>query len=224
MSGHPLDSPVWNALGQIHERYGIDYGDARFYKMPFATFGAIEDENIGHMSLIEYAKVTNPLIIVGILPASLPNNWKVLNAAHCAQMICDELLPYEVIEEIVSLDHSHKDELFALIDLVQPGYFFSETQSLGQYFGIFKDGKLVAAAGERLKLHQYTEVSGVVTHPDYTKQGYATQLVHHVTNHILLEGKLPFLHVLETNSKAIAIYHKLGYHTRRQMIWYKLGI
>jgi hypothetical protein len=34
---------------------------------------------------------------------------------------------------------------------------------LGDYYGIFKDNKLVAVTGERMKVNAFTEVSAIVT-------------------------------------------------------------
>jgi GNAT superfamily N-acetyltransferase len=221
-----LDNPVWYALEQTHAQHVVDYGNIRFYRYPYASFGAIQYQDDINKNILDYALTVLPVIIVGQLPSLLPASWHVIKAAHCAQMICTDLIINEVSEnndEIIALDQSHRQALYDLIDLVQPGYFFEKTQELGQYFGIFKNDKLVAATGERLKLNNYTEISGVVTHPQYTKRGYATQLVAHTTAHVLSQNKTCFLHVLATNNTAISIYQKLGYSIRREMIWHVCG-
>ena len=100
---------------------------------------------------------------------------------------------------------------------MQPGYFRSRTSELGDYFGIYKDSKLVAVTGERMKMNDYTEVSAVVTHPDHTGMGYAKQLIVHTTGRIFDQNKIPYLHVAETNVPAIALYEKLGFRTRRKI-------
>lgn len=88
---------------------------------------------------------------------------------------------------------------------------------MGAYFGIFNNGKLVAVTGERMKMQDATEISAVVTHPDYSGRGYAKQLVAFVAHKIQMEHKLPFLHVAETNIPAIGLYEKLGFEHRIKM-------
>jgi ribosomal protein S18 acetylase RimI-like enzyme len=131
----------------------------------------------------------------------------------------------EITEHVVELQTiNHKNDLFNLVNLVQPGYFKSKTSFMGSYFGIFKDGQLVAVTGERMKMNVYTEVSAVVTHPGYTGRGFAKQLIAHTTNKIFSENKLPYLHVAETNTGAIKLYEKLGFYTRRKISLWNLVV
>ena len=83
---------------------------------------------------------------------------------------------------------------------------------------------MVAVAGERMKMNGFTEVSAVVTHPEYTGKGYAKHLVAHTVNEIFKQGKIPILHVLQTNISAISLYQKLGFMIRNTMDFWKIGI
>jgi predicted GNAT family acetyltransferase len=85
---------------------------------------------------------------------------------------------------------------------------------LGYYVGIRAGGKLVAMAGERMKVPGYTEVSAVCTHPDYLGKGYAAALMTEVMRSIRERGEKPFLHVRSDNARAIAIYERLGFSKR----------
>jgi predicted GNAT family acetyltransferase len=78
----------------------------------------------------------------------------------------------------------------------------------------------VAMTGQRLHPQQYTEVSAVCTHPDHLGNGYASALVQHQVQLILQQGKTPFLHVREDNSRAIALYERLGFSISRNMNFY----
>ncbi len=75
--------------------------------------------------------------------------------------------------------------MMALTALTKPGPFGKRTHELGTYLGIRRDGKLVAMAGERLKIPGYTEVSAVCTHPEHTGHGYARILMAEVMRRIL---------------------------------------
>ena len=47
-----------------------------------------------------------------------------------------------------------QQDLFALVNEVQPGYFREQTAALGNYYGIHDRGKLVACCGERMKMEK----------------------------------------------------------------------
>ena len=122
----------------------------------------------------------------------------------------------------MKLTEENADELFQLVNLVQPGYFKKKTASLGNYFGIFKKNMLVAVTGERMQMDNYIEVSAVVTHPDHTGKGYAKQLVAHTANNIFAQQKIPYLHVSAANTGAIQLYEKLGFKLRRKISFWNI--
>ena len=128
----------------------------------------------------------------------------------------------ETKESITELTFEHEDQLFHLVNLVQPGYFKRKTSLLGTYFGIFKEGQLVAVTGERMKMNDFIEVSAIVTHPDHTGNGYARQLIAKAVNNIIDQDKTPYLHVVESNLSAIRLYEKLGFYTRRKISFWHI--
>ena len=93
---------------------------------------------------------------------------------------------------------------------------------MGDYFGIFKKGQLVAVTGERMRMFDYTEISAVVTRPGFMGRGFAKQLVAHTVNKNYVENKTPYLHVVESNVGAINLYLKLGFEIRRKISFWKL--
>ena len=98
------------------------------------------------------------------------------------------------MENIIELHtEAQRDQLFKLVNLVQPGYFKEKTADLGNYYGIYKNDQLVAATGERMKMDGYTELSAIVTHPDHTGKGYAKQLIAYASKQIFNESKIPYL-------------------------------
>ncbi len=117
-------------------------------------------------------------------------------------------------QEIVELTAAHATEMIELTALTKPGPFDKRTHELGRYIGIFREGKLVAMAGERLKVPGYTEVSAVCTHPEHTGHGYARLLMNDVMQGIRQRGEIPFLHVREGNARAIELYERLGFRRR----------
>jgi predicted GNAT family acetyltransferase len=216
-----LDNPVWNSLSESQQSYAIAYNNIKFYHPDYCPFGGfIAIENTA-TPIAEYAKIVDNFFIVGEKP-TIPNTLKLNKELICLQMIITDKIDLKIEEHIVELGEDHIEELFQLVTLVQPGYFKKKTALLGRYYGIFKNNELIAATGERMKMNQFTEVSAVVTHPDYTGQGYAKQLVAHTVNTIFNENKNPYLHVAETNIGAIALYEKLGFTTRRKISFWNL--
>lgn len=212
-----LDNPVWHSLQETHKAFSVDFGGICFYRPAYCPFGGfIHDDNL-EQKLNHYAALNPNFFIVGKYPkhdASLVLDKELV----CNQMILENPIEIKASKnDDIITELTNKTELFNLVNDVQPGYFRSETAELGSYFGIYKKGSLIAVTGERMKMDAYTEVSAVVTHPDHTGLGYAKRLVTYVANKIFSENKVPYLHVAETNSPAIALYEKLGFRTRRKI-------
>jgi predicted GNAT family acetyltransferase len=121
----------------------------------------------------------------------------------------------KIIAEIDELGIQDSSEMIELTSLTKPGPFGTRTHELGNYLGIRREGKLVAMAGERLKVPGYTEVSAVCTHPDHTGNGYARVLMMEIVRRIRDRGETPFLHVRGDNARAIDLYKLLGFHERK---------
>jgi ribosomal protein S18 acetylase RimI-like enzyme len=105
---------------------------------------------------------------------------------------------------------------------VQPGYYEPGTYQLGNYFGIRQQNKLVAIAGERMRLDGLTEISAICTDPDYAGRKYAQQLIAALCQHNLQQGLTPFLHVIETNERAIRLYEYMGFVVRRTISFWQI--
>ncbi len=149
--------------------------------------------------------------LIGELPP-LPHQFTVLKELPCAQMVLQKPVPAIEINAIFSrLTASDKEEMFNLINRVQPGYYEVETYQLGNYFGIWQQEKLVAIAGERMRLDGLTEISAICTDPGFTGRRYAQQLIAALCQYNLQQGITPFLHVLETNERAIRLYEYMGF-------------
>jgi predicted GNAT family acetyltransferase len=51
---------------------------------------------------------------------------------------------------------------------------------MGSYVGVRVHGRLIAMAGERLRLEEYPELSGICTHPEHRGKGLAAGLIGHL--------------------------------------------
>ena len=218
-----LDNPAWFSLKETHAKFAVGNDSVKCYDPAYGPFGGIgSQENTGKF-LMQYAHLTDSFFIIGKCPLlELP--LQVTGKLEGLQMIIYNPIQLKATEQITVLGNEHLQMVDELINLVQPGYFRKQTFYLGNYYGIFKEDQLVAVAGERMKMNGFTEVSAVVTHPEYTGKGYAKHLVAHTVNEIFKQGKIPILHVLQTNISAISLYQKLGFMIRNTMDFWKIGI
>lgn len=216
-----LNNPVWHSLSEIHQEFSVDYSDIKFYHPDYCPFGGFNTtENISKY-IAEYSNLADNFFVVGNKPG-FPSYLKLKKELVCLQMIIDNKIDTEIKEEIIALNNDHSETLFDLVALVQPGYFKIKTVLLGNYFGIFKNGELIAVTGERMKMNEFVEVSAIVTHPGHLGKGYAKQLIAHTVNNIFNQNKTPYLHVAETNVVAIKLYEKLGFVTRRKISFWNI--
>ncbi|MDD2821432.1 MAG: GNAT family N-acetyltransferase [Flavobacterium sp.] len=216
-----LDNPVWFSVSETHQSFVVEYGSVKFYHPDYCPFGGFEKVNAIAKSIDEYSVMVDSFFIVGEKP-ELSNLLKLNKELVCLQMIVYNPIDIAINDPIVKLTDEHIDALYELVNLVQPGYFKKKTALLGNYYGIFKNGELVAVTGERMQMNDFIEVSAVVTHPNHTGKGYAKQLVVHTVNEIFKQNKIPYLHVIEDNSGAIQLYEKLGFSTRRKISFWNI--
>ena len=216
-----LKNPVWHSLNETHNTFLVEFDGVQFYNPNTSIFGAFFDETKTAKAMNEYAKIANKFFIVSEnqVPIIDETNLILEKKINGCQMVLDRFIETEITEKIVLLSEEYIDEIYDLIWLVMPGFYQKGGFYMGNYYGIFKDNKLVSITGQRMQTDDFIEVSGVVTHPDYTKKGYAKQLVSYTTTEIIKENKLPILHTNKGNP-AIILYEKLGYKLTRDMNWW----
>lgn len=204
-----LDNPVYHSLNEYHEKFCLNFGDSKFYNPEVAAFGGslnVAKEN----DITDYAKICDDFLIFGAKPEL--GEFKT----EMSQLVCDQY----ILENKIELHNENHEELLAFVKKFYPHYFKNRTPELGRYFGIFKDDKLVAVTGQRMQMNDMTEVSAVITDPDYLGKGFAKQLVAFVSDTIFEDGKTPFLHVAENNLGAKKLYEKLGFDLRGKInLW-----
>nr|WP_299072724.1 GNAT family N-acetyltransferase [uncultured Allomuricauda sp.] len=218
---HQLKNPVWHSLKETHKKFVVEFDGVQFYDPEICTFGSFFDETKTAKASNDYLKTSDEFFFVSENQTPIIDDAKTFleKKIDGCQMVLNKLTDIQITERIVLLDESFIDEIYDLIWLVMPGYYQKRTFEMGNYYGIFKDGKLVSIAGQRMQTNLFIEVSAVVTHPNYTRKGLAKQLIAHDTKEILKENKTPILHTNKGNL-AISLYEKLGYTLTRDMNWW----
>jgi len=215
---HPLDNIIWTALTTRHSQFAIGFGSARRFIAEVSPLSGFERPNHdGYHSLASLAGNDTVAVFLDT-PYENRSGWESPGGAPLLQMVCENgsesHQTANSLPNLIELGPHDSPEMLELTKLTKPGPFGPRTHELGTYLGIRSDGKLVAMAGERLKVPGYTEVSAVCTHPDHSGNGYAGVLMNEVMRRIRQRGEIPFLHVRKDNVRAIALYEHLGFRTR----------
>lgn len=211
-----LDNPIWNALSSRQSHLGLRRGDAARYRPGVSILAGLATPS--REALRDLAALCQPgelLAVFGLEEIEdVGPDWQVQDAMPIAQLVCGAELSPPAIESL-PLGPADVDDMLGLVELTQPGPFGPNTIQMGRYVGVREQGRLIAMAGERLAPPGHTEVSGVCTHPDRTGRGLGEALVREVGSAIQARGETAFLHVLAGNTRAIALYARLGFRLRR---------
>lgn len=215
-----LDNPIWNSLRTEHSRFAAGNGLARSYLPEIGPLGGTANQSAeAYVALRELAGDGGVVVLFLQQPFLDRTNWTLIRGGFVDQMVFEghrppvpgRLLSQAELRPLTTADITAMVEL---AELTEPGPFRNRTCELGRFFGIFDSGRLVAMAGQRMRIPGFIEVSAVCTHPDARGRGYARALMSTVMEDIFSQGAIPFLHVLAENDSAIRVYKDLGFVKR----------
>lgn len=215
---HVLDRPIWSALNTSHSALAQGQGLARRYPADVSVFAADADDSPD--SVAAFAALPDAergLLRLQVGEPPLPPGFAQTLKADGVQMLAARDFPEIADDRIRPLTAEDAGAMLELATLTRPGPFSLKVLSLGRFWGIKVDGRLIAMAGQRLKQPGYTELSGVCTHPDFAGRGLGRLLSLYVARQIQEEGDQPFLHAYATNARAIALYESIGFEIRTMM-------
>jgi GNAT superfamily N-acetyltransferase len=212
-----LDNPAWGALTSEHAHFAKGTAQAKRYPQEVLPFTAVESTQDNSIAALDaWIDPGESFFIIGALPV-LPQGWTVENELPCAQMVLKSLpapLPATDTALISLLGPEDANDMYQLINSIQPGYYKPDTRLLGNYYGIRLEGRLVAMAGERMRMTGFTELSAICTHPDFTGRGYAQKLITRLCHQQAENGITSFLHVALSNERAVRLYEHMGFEQR----------
>jgi ribosomal protein S18 acetylase RimI-like enzyme len=211
-----LENPVWAALTGPQACFAEAAGDAARFTSEVSPFAGVADLD-DPAAWRDLASLTSEALLTGPAITTQPG-WEMVGALAGVQMAGRAMTGLADADAVV-LTETDVPEILDLVSRAQPGPFSKRTIELGRYLGIREDGRLVAMAGERLRLPGWTEVSAVCTDPAYQGRGLGARLTLAVAAGILERGDLPFLHAAETNERAIRLYERLGFEVDHEVVF-----
>jgi predicted GNAT family acetyltransferase len=217
---HVLDNVVWHALSGPHRALAIGHGRARHYPRDVAPFSAIADSTpLAYADLAADLPLGAEARLFRPTAEALPAGWAETGVFPMLQMVAGRA-PGEADRGIqpVRLGPADVPHMLELAEISQPGPFAVRTAELGAYLGVRHEGKLVAMAGERMRVPGYVELSAICSHPVARGHGHAALLTRALMRAAFDRGELPFLHVRPDNVRAVALYEALGFALRRELV------
>lgn len=210
-----LDNVVFTSLMGPHHRLAQRHGRAVRYPVDISGFAAVPDLP-QQRDWDDLARLVGTAERVAVVEsgAEPPDGWIALSRSAVVQMV-DDGVDSRPDAEAVRLEAADVPEVLDLVARTEPGPFAPRTIEMGTYLGFRQSGRLIAMAGQRFRPPGWTEISAVCTAPDFRGRGLATRLVLALADDIRRRGEAPFLHVVPSNTKAIALYETLGFRIRR---------
>lgn len=211
---HPLDCPAWFALTGPQAGLGVGAALARRFDEEISPFAAAGDDSVEAIAALgALTHASDEMALLQRAPPAPPPGVTESLSAPGVQMVWARF-PGAADIAFEPLGDADAPEMMALAELTRPGPFRARTHTMGRFIGVREHGRLIAMAGERLKLDGFVEISGVCTHPDHRGRGLAGALMRVVGERIVREGEQPFLHAYAANESAISLYRTLGFDMR----------
>lgn len=215
---HVLDRPAWNALASVHSAFAEGTPLAMRYAPSIVPFAAMKDdaaESIAALTDLAAAGETMALVEARPIPG-LPRFETVIDAM-LVQMVAEK--PFEQLADprILALGEPDAADMLELATLTKPGPFTLKAQSLGKFWGIRMDGRLVAMGGQRMRQPGFAELSGLCVHPDFQGKGLGKLMLRFVAGEISAGNETVYLHAYKDNAGAVGLYRSLGFTIRSDM-------
>lgn len=219
-----LDNPAWFALTSRQQALCQGEGLALRYHPDVAPFAALRNTTReafdalqrlippGSQALLQTLFDVPP--VDGLRTETLFSFFQMVDAAPAPE--ADD-------GGILSLGPADSADMLALARQTRPGPFGPRTIETGRYIGLRQDGRLIAMAGERMRLDGYVEISAVCVDEAHRGRGLAGRLMNVLRREIAERGDTAFLHVRDNNAAAIALYERLGFTKRQTFLLHQIG-
>jgi ribosomal protein S18 acetylase RimI-like enzyme len=215
----PLDNAVWTALTTKQAQHVQSSALARRFPPEMTLLGALAANTAMAFDSLAQLIQRDAVTLYFTSPPQIPAGWEIVRAVELHQMVQEADAPpsasNNAAPQVIELTPADVPEMSVVYTATRPGRSLCpRIQKLGQFLGIREDGKLVAMGGLRLHLPGYREITTVATLPSHEGRGYGTTIVRSLIERIRSRGDRPFLTVRNDNTRAVEIYHRLGFKER----------
>lgn len=216
---HLLDNITWHTLAGPHAPFSTGGERARRYAPGFSPIVGFSDASSPDFAALRPFCSDDEHFYCDGWSGPAPSGWRIDAESTMFKMIWEAAAPIDdTAPDAVRLGPAHAQQALELAALTRPGPFGLRTIELGEYYGCFDGGQLVAMAGERMHADALREISGVCTHPDHQGRGLARRLMLKLIRRQMQRGEVPFLHVMRENTGARGLYERMGFRNYRESV------
>jgi ribosomal protein S18 acetylase RimI-like enzyme len=217
---HVLDDMAWHALTgpQAHLADSSSNGAAHRYTDDIAPFCGVEHlDTRGWAALAELVGADDVAVFLRGEVEPAPTGWVELLREPATQYVAGVLTqpPPEASREVTELTASDVPDMVRLAADTEPGPFGPTSHRTGRWFGVRREGRLVAMAGERMRVAGFGEVSGVCVDASVRGEGLGAVVTLAAAHGIRERGDRAMLHVRDGNDGAHRLYQRIGFVPRR---------
>jgi ribosomal protein S18 acetylase RimI-like enzyme len=220
--GHVLDDVAWHALSGPHAHLARSAGGGRAlgYRDEIAPFCGVRVlDDAGWAALAELVGPGGVAVFLRGEVEPAPAGWVELVREPATQYVGMSLArPAPAGEAVVELTASDSPDMVALAAATEPGPFGPTSHLTGRWFGVRREGRLVAMAGERMRVEGHGEVSGVCVADEARGQGLGALVTLAAARAIEDRGDRAMLHVRDGNDAAHRLYRRIGFEARREVV------
>jgi ribosomal protein S18 acetylase RimI-like enzyme len=207
-----LDNVIWCALSGHQARFSVGTHEARRYAPGFSPIVGFSDYAQPRFDALAPCCQPGERFYCERWTGAAPEGFQIEVESSMVKMLWTGRAPSaDEAPDASTLGPEHAASALALAELTNPGPFGLRTIELGEYFGYFEAGQLIAMAGERMHAAHLREISGVCTHPSARGRGLAYRLMRKLLWRELQRAEQPFLHVMSANTRARELYRSMGF-------------
>lgn len=156
-----------------------------------------------------YGHLSEPLLEVTARFFEIRNHGR-----HLKMTLSEPGLAWATPTTAGPLSERDGEELLQLYQEAYPNNWFDARMlATGAYFGVRRDGRLVAAGGVHVYSPRYrvAALGNITTHPEWRGRGLAGDVTAAICKHLRVNVDLIGLNVKDDNVAAISCYRKLGF-------------
>lgn len=218
---HVLDDMTWHALTGPHAHLAESSADglARRYRDGITRFCGVGTlDAAGWRALGDLVGPAGVAVFLRGEVERTPDGWTEVLREPATQYVATTLAdPPPGTEEVIELTAADSPDMVRLVADTEPGPFGPNSHLTGRWFGVRREGRLVAMAGERMRVPGYGEVSGVCVDPSARGSGLGAVVTLAAARGIEERGDRAMLHVRDGNDAAHRLYLRTGFVVRRRV-------